>query len=212
MPDDLPATSAPLGVDADRHDPDTARISGLPLERSSAAVTDVGLIRPAMSVLAVLALICLLVGATYVREFESAVSMHMVRLLGGHDAVRYGSTVIFGVKGVLTGYTLTLGCTASFLVLPFFAATAALLVIRRVPIRRATLSLLLAVLVILVFNQLRLLTIAAGMTLWGPDAGYSRTHVLLGTLISTTGIITAAYAYLTVLLRGTFTRSAVRHG
>jgi len=170
----------------------------------SAAGSDVGLVRPVLTTGALAALIALFVAADEIRHLEAALSAVLARAVGIDDARVVGSSVLFAVDGVTTGYSITLGCTVAFLVFPFTAATAGLLAIRRVPVARSLASLLSAVGIVVAFNQVRLVTIASAMEVWGPDEGYARTHVLVGTVISTTGVVLAGTAYLAVLLRGTF--------
>ncbi len=43
-----------------------------------------------------------------------------------------------------------------------------------------------------------MLAIIAGMHAWGPEEGYGRTHVLVGTAVSTVGVVLAGTAYLLV--------------
>ncbi|PRY16874.1 exosortase/archaeosortase family protein [Kineococcus rhizosphaerae] len=176
-----------------------------------AASLDVGLVRPVLALGSLAVLVALFVLAHRVQETEAAVSAALARAAGLSDAHHLGSVVLFSVQGNWTGYQVTLGCTVAFLIVPFFAGTAVLVSIRRVPVLRALAGLTTAITTVVAFNQLRLLTIALGMATWGPDAGYSYTHVFVGTTISTFGVVLAGVAYLGVLLRGTFTRAGAHH-
>lgn len=188
----------------DRMDPDWAGAD-------RAAGLDVGLVRPLLAAASGVVLVALFVLARRVQEAEAGVSAALARAAGLGDAHRLGTVVLFSVDGQWTGYQVTLGCTVAFLVVPFFAATAVLVSIRRVPARRALLSLTAAVVTVVTVNQARLTTIALGMATWGPEAGYSHTHVFVGTVISTFGVVLAGVAYLGVLLRGTYTRAGAHH-
>ena len=176
-----------------------------------AASLDVGLVRPVLAVGSVAVLIALFVLARHVQHAEAGVSAALARAVGLSDAHAVGSVVLFSVQGYWTGYRVTLGCTVAFLIVPFFAATAVLVGIRRVPVARALAALTAAVVTVVAFNQARLTTIALGMATWGPAAGYSYTHVFVGTVISTLGVVLAGTSYLTVVLRGTFTRAGAHH-
>jgi exosortase/archaeosortase family protein len=177
---------------------------GLQRAHTGQAPEDVGLFRPAIGLACLAVVVSLFVFESRLRAFEASISVHLVHLLGLHDTVRMGSTVLFRTDGVLTGYTLTLGCTAAFLVVPFFVATGALVAIHRVPAIRSVTSLIAAVATVLVFNQIRLLTIALAMNAFGARRGYSYSHVLVGTFISTIGVVCAGFIYLAILLRGSF--------
>ncbi|WP_432574216.1 exosortase/archaeosortase family protein [Kineococcus sp. SYSU DK005] len=181
-------------------------------ELVEAASPDVGLVRPVLGAGTAAVVLSMFVMASDVRHAEAGLSAVLARTLGLHDVYRAGYAVMFSVEGVRTGYEITLGCTVAFLLVPFFAATSVLLTIRRVPVQRALSSLACAVGLIVTFNQLRLVAIALSMDHFGPALGYSLSHVLLGTLISTTGVVLAGTAFLAVLLRGTFTRAGAHHG
>lgn len=102
-----------------------------------AASLDVGLVRPVLAVGSLAVLVALFVLARRVQETEAAVSAALARAAGLSDAHSLGSVVLFSVQGNWTGYQVTLGCTVAFLIVPFFAATAVLVSIRRVPVLRA---------------------------------------------------------------------------
>lgn len=163
---------------------------------------DIGLVRPGLSALAVALMVALFVVAHRVQEAEATLSASLARSVGISDAVRTGTSVLFTVDGVQTGYGITLGCTVAFLVIPFTGATVVLLSIQRVRVRRAVAALTAAICTIVAINQLRLLTIAAAMRAFGAEEGYAGTHVLVGTVISTLGVVAAGSLYLVVLLRG----------
>jgi exosortase/archaeosortase family protein len=165
---------------------------------------DVGLVRPGMVAGGVVTLVLMLVGAGRLQQLEAAVTVPLARLIGLEDARQVGRSVLFTVDGQPTGVDITIGCTAAFLLLPFVAATTVLLAVRRIPALRAFASLATAVVVVLAVNQARVLAIIAGMHAWGPEEGYGRTHVLVGTAVSTVGVVVAGSCFLLVLLRGTY--------
>lgn len=165
---------------------------------------DVGLVRPGMVAGGVATVVLMLWYADLLQALEAAVTAWSARMIGLDDAYQLGRSVLFTVDGQATGIDITVGCTAAFLLLPFVAATTVLLAVRRIPAVRAFTSLATAVLLILAVNQARMLAIAAGMAHWGPEVGYARTHVLVGTAVSTVGLVLAGTCYLLVLLRGTY--------
>ncbi|SCX39150.1 exosortase/archaeosortase family protein [Klenkia marina] len=165
---------------------------------------DVGLVRPGMVAGGVVTLVLMLVGAGRLQQLEAAATVPLARLIGLEDARQVGRSVLFTVAGQPTGVDITIGCTAAFLLLPFVAATTVLLAVRRIPAPRAFASLAAAVVVVLAVNQARVLAIIAGMEAWGPEDGYGRTHVLVGTAVSTVGVVAAGSCFLLVLLRGTY--------
>lgn len=182
--------------------------SGVPdtwlLSADTDRAPDVGLVRPGMVAGGVATLVLMLVEADRLQRLEAALAVPPARWIGLEDARQVGRSVLFTVDGQATGIDITVGCTAAFLLLPFVAATTVLLAVRRIPALRAFTSLGAAVLVILAVNQARMLAITAGMAAWGPDVGYARTHVLVGTAVSTVGVVLAGSCYLLVLLRGTY--------
>ena len=187
----------------------TAAVTGGPpdtwlLAAEPDGAPDVGLVRPGMVAGGVATLVLMLVEATRLQQLEAAASVPLARLIGLDDARQIGRSVLFTVEGQPTGVDITIGCTAAFLLLPFVLATTVLLAVRRIPARRAFASLATAVVVVLAVNQARVLAIIAGMGAWGPEDGYGRTHVLVGTAVSTVGVVLAGSAFLLVLLRGTY--------
>ncbi|KQS68548.1 hypothetical protein [Modestobacter sp. Leaf380] len=170
---------------------------------------DVGLVRPGMIAGGVLTLVAMLVGSSRLQALEAAAAVPLARAIGLEDARQVGRSVLFTVDGQPTGIDVTVGCTAAFLLLPFVVITTVLLAVRRIPVLRAMSALVAAVLVVLAVNQARMLAITAGMATWGPEVGYARTHVLVGTAVSTLGVVLAGTAYLVVLLHGTYPSPAV---
>ncbi|SHH42981.1 exosortase/archaeosortase family protein [Jatrophihabitans endophyticus] len=168
---------------------------------------DAGLVRPLLVALTVLATLTLFLDPGAVQRAEAATSAVLARLAGVGSAHRIGDQVVFATADGLGGYDVSLGCTVAFLLLPYVVVTLGLLSIGRVSPLRAATALTAALVTVVTFNQLRLLAIAAAMHAWGPRTGYSRTHVLVGTVISTIGMVAAGAAYLAILLRGEGPRS-----
>lgn len=179
------------------------------LDADTDRTADVGLVRPGMVAGGALTMLAMIVFSSRLQNLEAAAAVPLARMIGLEDARRVGRSVLFTVDGRATGIDITVGCTAAFLLLPFVLATTVLLAVRRIPALRAFTSLAVAVVVILLVNQARMLAITAGMATWGPEVGYARTHVLVGTAVSTLGVVLAGTCYLVVLLRGTYPSPAL---
>ncbi|MQA32754.1 exosortase/archaeosortase family protein [Modestobacter roseus] len=181
-----------------------------PWSAPTAGSDDVGLVRPLLSIVAAGVMIGLFVVADRVQELEASLSAGLARLGGISDAARVGTSVLFSVDGVQTGYGITLGCTVAFLIIPFTGVTVVLLAVQRVSAWRALASLAAAIGTVFAVNQVRLLAIAEAMATFGPADGYARTHLLAGTLISTIGVVAAGTLYLAILLRGSASKGRHR--
>ena len=113
----------------------------------------------------------------------------MARGLGLVPARAVGSAVVFPLRGRFVGYTVTEGCTVAFLVAPFFVIAALLIASRRTPPRRGVGGIAVLSAVLFTVNQIRLFIVAASMQAWGFRSGYERSHVFLGTMLSTVGTV-----------------------
>ncbi|MBF5081989.1 hypothetical protein [Quadrisphaera sp. INWT6] len=164
---------------------------------------DVGLARPAVAVLCAAALVAVLAAGRWIQLGEAALSTLVARATGVHDAHRVGTAVVFELDGRAVGYGITLGCTVAFLLLPFVLGTAVVLTVQRTTALRALAALAAAVAVVAACNQLRLLVILSGIRLLGLERGYSATHVLVGTALSTVGVVTAALLFLHIITQPT---------
>ncbi|HVE26038.1 MAG TPA: hypothetical protein VNC22_11560 [Sporichthya sp.] len=124
-----------------------------------------------------------------VRGFEARSGADVARGLGLVPARAVGSAVVFPLRGRFVGYTVTEGCTVAFLIAPFFVIAALLIASRRTPPRRGLGGLAVLTAVFFTVNQLRLFVVAASMQAWGFRPGYERSHVFLGTMLSTVGTV-----------------------
>ena len=124
-----------------------------------------------------------------VRGVEAAIGAELASLVGLVPARAIGSAVVFPLHGRLVGYAVTEGCTAAFLVAPFFVVAALLIASRRTPPLRGLRAVTAVSLVFFTVNQARLLVVAASMRAWGFQSGYERSHVFLGTMLSTVGAL-----------------------
>lgn len=136
----------------------------------------------------VLAAVALILFDDVVRELEASTSAQLIAAVGVHGAP-IGSAVVFRVDGRLVGYVLSAGCSVAFLLSPLYLVVAGLLATDRLSARRALGCLVVLTAVLFTVNQLRLAVIAWSMRVWGFQPGYERSHIFLGTLISTLGAL-----------------------
>ncbi|MBC3760655.1 hypothetical protein ACUN7V_10120 [Quadrisphaera oryzae] len=163
---------------------------------------DLGLARPAVAVAALAAVAAVVGGGGWLRLAEASASALVARAVGTHDVQRVGTAVTFDLDGRAVGYSITLGCTVAFLLVPFLLAAGAVLTLQRASAPRTLTALAVAVAVVALTNQVRLLVILTGIRALGLERGYSATHVLVGTTISTVGVVSAALLFLALVTRG----------
>jgi exosortase/archaeosortase family protein len=144
----------------------------------------------------------LLVWQARFRVGEAWVTAWFLRLFHLRSAAALGPNVVFPLHGRWVGFELTVACTAALLLVPFFAVAGLLLLVGRVDRGRAAVALLVATGVIFAVNQLRLLVIAGSMLAWGFQTGYERSHVFLGTMLSTIGVIAGVIVFIWMLIGG----------
>lgn len=131
-----------------------------------------------------------------IREQEARLSAWAIRGAGLVTARPLGTAVIFPLGHRFAGYSLSPGCTAAFLVAPFFFLFGgAVALAPRLPVRRALLALVVVAGIIFVVNQARLVVIAAAIEAWGFQLGYERSHIFLGTVVSTLGLVFGLVAF-----------------
>lgn len=97
-------------------------------------------------------------------------------------------SVYFGLSGATPfGLRMTPECSSAFLLLPLLVVTMAMLYFRPANAKRLFFSLGISAVVVVLVNQLRILTIV-GLVHWlGPDEGYYWGHTLLGSMVSVFG-------------------------
>ena len=129
------------------------------------------------------------VAQTTVRHLEAQTAAGLADLVGLASAQSLGASVIFPLDGHFVGFNITPACTVALLVLPFFLAATLIIASRRVPIRRTLMALVVFSAVIFAVNQVRLAVAVGAMRVWGFESGYERSHVFLGTVVSTVGVL-----------------------
>lgn len=137
---------------------------------------------------AVAVTVLLVVGQEQVRRLEALGSAALLRLLNIAPADSIGTAVTFQAKDRFAGFTVAPGCTAALLIAPFFLAAGLLLLSGRVRPGRAVATVTVFAVVVALVNQMRFAVIAVSMRSWGYPAGFERSHVLLGSLVSTLGV------------------------
>lgn len=142
----------------------------------------------------------LLVGQGRFRDTEARFTALVMRLVHMRPASSLGDNVVFPLHGRWVGFSLSVACTAALLLVPFFVIAGLLLLARRVDSRRAIIALVVTTAVIFLVNQLRLLVIAGSMLAWGFTTGYERSHVFLGTVLSTLGVIGGVIIFVWMLV------------
>ncbi|HEX5120635.1 MAG TPA: exosortase P [Pseudonocardiaceae bacterium] len=97
-------------------------------------------------------------------------------------------TVYFGLGSTHPlGLTMTPECTSAFLLIPLVLVSAVLVTLRPAIATRVLGSLALAALILIVVNQLRIMTLAALVGWLGTDRGYYWGHTMIGSLVSVFG-------------------------
>jgi hypothetical protein len=145
--------------------------------------------------------IFLLVVEGSIRTFEAHFSALVLSLTGVARAQPMGYSVVFPQGHQWIGYSITAGCTATLLAVPFFFISSGLLLSRRVSITRGILGLAVVTTLVWMVNQLRLLLIGASMRLWGFRVGYERSHVLAGGILSTLGVAMGLAIFVVLIVR-----------
>lgn len=142
----------------------------------------------------------LVAGQEQYRRGEAYLSAAIVSLLRIFPADSLGTTVTFPSDGLYVGFTVSPSCTSALLIAPFALLTALLLVSGRVPPGKAAGTVGLFAVVLILVNQVRLLVIALSVRGWGFETGFGRSHVLLGTVVSTVGVAGGLLLFLRMVI------------
>ena len=138
-----------------------------------------------------------------IREFEAWLSGLVLTVGAGVPAGSWpgSATVWFApFPPGQVGLVITPDCTVALLIIPFLLVTAAA-VWMRAPLRRPLTALAAAVILIVGFNQLRLLTVAWFILGMGTASGFYWGHTLAGSLITVLSLASSLAVYGVVLLR-----------
>ncbi|MFE2757068.1 exosortase P [Actinosynnema sp. NPDC059335] len=138
------------------------------------------------------------------RTAEVVLSGFLLGLIGvdGVEVVTARQTVYFGLgSDAPLGLRMTPECTSAFLVVPLLAVGAVMIALRPRITRRVLFALAVAVVAVVVVNQLRVLTLVALVGWLGVDTGYHWGHTLLGSLVSVFGGAAALVAFVWLATR-----------
>jgi exosortase/archaeosortase family protein len=141
---------------------------------------------------------------------EAQINGWLVTVTGLATAHPVGSAVIFPLDGRWVGFVITAGCSAAVpLVAPLLVASG-LVAVGRVNWLRAALTVAATTFLLIVVNQLRLSIIVASMRAWGYETGYQRSHILIGSAVTTLGLGLVTVLFIVFLASGR-RPSSVRH-
>jgi exosortase/archaeosortase family protein len=145
-----------------------------------------------------------------IRDFEAWLAGHVItvaaRLPSGNS--KNQPIVWFPNKTQEIGLVITPECTVALLMVPFIIATA-LLVWQRVPLIRPMLGLVLAAVMLIIVNQLRLLGIVLFVKHMGFASGFYWGHTLVGSIITIAGLASSLATFALMAVRR---RRLVRRG
>jgi exosortase/archaeosortase family protein len=144
--------------------------------------------------------VLLVAGQEQVRHVEAVVCAVLLRLFAIAPAESLGTAVTFPSKGSYVGFTVAPGCTAALLIVPFVVVAGLLLLAGRVSPGRAVATVGVFAGVVVAVNQMRLIAIAIAMRAWGYPDGFERSHVLMGSLVSTIGVAGGLLLFLRMIV------------
>jgi len=147
-----------------------------------------------------LALVASLVLLRPVRLAEAMLSSAVLSALG-FGAERVGTSVLVETDGARAGFTIASGCSTALLAAPFLAVGALAVATGRVRPGRAFATLAAALVGVVVVNQLRFGIVGAAIGWFGFRTGYGQSHVLIGTLVSTVGLVVGLAAFVLAMGR-----------
>ena len=153
--------------------------------------------------LALCGIACLVVRENVqIRDFEAWLSGHIITVAAGLNAGHtFGTpTVWFPTKHAEIGLVITPECTASLLMVPFIAASA-LLVWQRVALVRPLVGLAVAVVSLIMVNQLRLLGIVWFVKAMGFSSGFYWGHTLVGSIVTIVGLASSLAMFAMLAIR-----------
>lgn len=135
-----------------------------------------------------------------VRIGEAILSTGLLRLMGT-GAERVGTAVTVETGGARAGFTIANGCSTALLAAPFLTVGAIAVLTGRVRPPRILGSVAVAVVGVVLLNQLRFGIVGGAIHLFGFERGYGQSHVLIGTLVSTVGLVAGLAAFVWSLER-----------
>ncbi|MFI6132808.1 hypothetical protein [Micromonospora sp. NPDC051141] len=140
---------------------------------------------------------------------EAWLNARLVSAAGLADATSIGAAVTFPLDERWVGFMVSSGCSVAMLLIPPIVLASTLVGFRRISLPRGITALALAVALLVVVNQLRLAAVVISMQTWGFRLGYERSHVLIGSVITTAGLIAVTILFLVLVSRSRRARRAV---
>jgi hypothetical protein len=166
--------------------------------------------RAVLAAASVSGIVLVLVHLRAFTHIEAAVNGWLVRVTGVADSHSLGSAVVFFSDNRFIGYTITMGCSTALLFIPLLGVTAIGASFGRLTWARAGAALLAATTLQFLVNQVRLGAVAGSMRAWGFDLGYERSHVLIGSAVSTIGLAASVVVFVFLIGRGRWPRQRRR--
>jgi len=148
----------------------------------------------------VLGLVGALVALRPIRIGEAMLSAALLRLMGT-GAERVGTAVLVDTGGARAGFAIAGGCSTALLATPFIGVGALVLATGRVRPGRTLACLGAAIGGAVLVNQVRFGIVGGAIHLFGFERGYGQSHVLIGTLVSTAGLVVGLTAFVWALGR-----------
>ncbi|GAB1509081.1 hypothetical protein JCM33774_11220 [Actinophytocola sp. KF-1] len=144
----------------------------------------------ALAVVLLLVAVSLVVWQRAYRTVEMTLAGGLIRLFtsDGVYVAEQRQSVYFGLGGDTPfGLRMSPECTSAFLLLPLFLVGAVMIVLRPRITRQVIGALGIAVVALILVNQLRLLMLVGLVNWMGTDRGYYLGHTMFGSLISVIG-------------------------
>jgi exosortase/archaeosortase family protein len=132
---------------------------------------------------------------------EAWLNAHLVNAVGLADAKSIGAAVIFPLDQRWVGFMVSSGCSVAMLLIPPIVLASTLIGFRRITVSRGLNALAMAVVLLVTVNQLRLAAVVVSMQTWGFRLGYERSHVLIGSVITTAGLIAVTILFVVLVSR-----------
>lgn len=142
-----------------------------------------------------------------IRVAEAMLSARLLDLLGT-GADRFGTAVLVDADGSRAGFTVANGCSTALLAAPFLVIGALALATGRVRPGRTVLCVVGALAAVVLVNQLRFGIVGSAIHLFGFEKGYGQSHVLIGTLVSTLGLVVGLATFVLAMGRDGRARDA----
>lgn len=144
----------------------------------------------------------LLIFATAWRGIEATMSAYAIHLLTGQTTVANPGKhllILYKSTSVQSVFVLSGECSVAYLLGTLLIGSAPLMLLRQLSQVRTALALLLASLVLILGNVVRLTAIGATVSKWGRDPGLTIAHTYLGSVLTVVGTCAAGIAFAAVL-------------